>query len=237
MTICLINVRGVLADVSPSNSQQSSVGSKPVVESRDRIGLVLQLQHKLAEVDRERERLQKRVDEIDMSPKMETAMNAARDAIKISELELLNSKLKSSVLELEHAINQGTGAESLRAVVQSLQDELGRRSAEIVELKAILASQTDNLKSMISSNSRMGKSATCSNANRARPVLTVLHFPRSSSPKGFLLTPPIGQYSRNVAQLTRTFVPSLVRVSVNNADIFKGNAIILIDISKSNFHC
>lgn len=143
----------------PPSTTHSSSSSKQDTEPKERVGLVLQLQHKLSEIDRERERLQKRVDEIDLSPKMETITNAARDAIKISELELLNSNLKSAIVELELAITEGNSQDKLNLVIKTLQDELNRKSEEIVQLKSVLANQSDNMKSIVSSNARLGNTS------------------------------------------------------------------------------
>lgn len=68
---------------------------------------MLKLQHKLAEVERERERMQKRLDEIDMSPKMERVKSEAELTIKISELEMCNSQLKTQLYELQESIKDG----------------------------------------------------------------------------------------------------------------------------------
>lgn len=137
-------------------STHSSSSSKEEAKEKEKVGLVLQLQHKLSEVDRERERLQKRVDEIDLSPKMETVTNAVRDSIRIGELELLNSNLKTALVELEQAIKVGDGNEKLNEVIKSFQEELSRKSEEIVQLKSVLANQSDSMKSMVS-NSRLGE--------------------------------------------------------------------------------
>lgn len=71
------------------------------------MALILKLQHKLAEVEREKTRIQKRLDEIDLSPRAEKAKNEAESIFRISELEMSNSELKSQLYELQSSINEG----------------------------------------------------------------------------------------------------------------------------------
>lgn len=120
------------------------------------VGLVLKLQHKLSEVEREKIRMQKRLDEIDMSPRIEKQENAIRDSIKISELEVANSNLKSNLMEMYMNVKEGTGKSKLHEQFQSLQNELDRKQEEIVQLKSVLMNQTNNMKSIVNSNTRLG---------------------------------------------------------------------------------
>jgi hypothetical protein len=120
------------------------------------VGLVLKLQHKLAEVEREKVRMQKRLDELDMSPRTEKAENAARDSIRISELELVNSNLKAQVMELQNSILEGTGSSKIHEQLQLMQSEQDRKTEEIVQLKSVLANQTNNMKSIVNSNNTIG---------------------------------------------------------------------------------
>ncbi|XP_076267084.1 dilute class unconventional myosin isoform X2 [Rhynchophorus ferrugineus] len=133
----------------------SESNSKPEENNID-IGLVLKLQNKLADVEREKMRMQARLDELDMSPRVERAENAAKDAIKISELELCNANLKAQLLELQNSVNEGTGVAQLKEQLQQMQTELDRRSEEVIQLKSVLANQTDNMKSIVNSNNRLG---------------------------------------------------------------------------------
>lgn len=143
----------LIAD-SQTPSTTSTSDNKP--DSVD-VGLVLKLQHKLSEVEREKGRLQKRLDEIDMSPRAEKAENAIRDAIRISELELANSSLRTQLMELRNGIQDGTGRSVMVEQLKQMQDELDRRSEEIIQLKSVLANQTDNMKSIVNSKTRTGK--------------------------------------------------------------------------------
>lgn len=142
---------------SQTPSTTSSNGTKHESDNKLDVGLVLKLQTKLAEVEREKMRMQKRLDELDMSPRTERAENAARDAIKISELELSNSNLKSQLLELQSSITEGTGKSKLHEQLIVMQKELDRRTEEIIQLKSVLSNQTHNMKSIVNSKTRTGE--------------------------------------------------------------------------------
>ncbi|XP_066263095.1 unconventional myosin-Va [Euwallacea similis] len=152
----LENIDWNAASNASQTPSSSSDNVKSELENNVDIGLVLKLQTKLADVEREKDRIQKRLDELDMSPRIERAENAAKDAIKISELELCNSNLKSQLLELQNSINEGTGWSKLHEQLRQMQIELDRRSGEVVLLKSVLANQTDNMKSIVNSNNRLG---------------------------------------------------------------------------------
>ncbi|CAH1128149.1 unnamed protein product [Ceutorhynchus assimilis] len=152
----LENIDWSATNESQTPSSTTDSNAKSELENNVDIGLVLKLQNKLGDVERERARLQKRIDELDMSPRVERAENAAKDAIRVSEMELCNSNLKSQLLELQNSINEGTGLSKLHEQLQQMQIELDRRSEEVVQLKSVLASQTDSMKSIVNSNNRMG---------------------------------------------------------------------------------
>lgn len=85
------------------------------------------------------------------------AENAAKDRIRISELELCNSNLKSQLLELQNSLNEGTASSKLLEQLRQMQIELDRRSEEVVQLKSVLANQTDNMKSIVNSSNHLGE--------------------------------------------------------------------------------
>lgn len=141
-------------DTTTTNTSSDENKQEPSVVD---LGLVLKLQHKLSEVEREKDRLQKRLDDLDMSPRVEKAQNAAYDAMRISELELANSSLRTQLFELRSAIEEGTAKSLLIEQLKGLQDELDRRTEEIVQLKSVLANQTDSMKTIVNSKSRTGR--------------------------------------------------------------------------------
>lgn len=115
--------------------------------------LILKLQHKLSNLEREKSRLQKRLDDFDTSPRTEKSENAIRDSIMISELEVTNSLLKTQLCELQASIKQGDGHSKLFDHLKQLQEELDRKAEEIVQLRSVLAEQTNSIKSMVNSKS------------------------------------------------------------------------------------
>lgn len=101
-------------------------------------------------------RMQKRLDDIDMSPRTEKAKTDAENAVRISELELGNSQLKAQLFELQNSINEGTGLSKLHEQLQALQHELERKAEEVIQLKSVLANQTNNMKTILNSKTRTG---------------------------------------------------------------------------------
>lgn len=116
------------------------------------VGLVLKLQHKLAEVERERNRLRQRLDEIDSSPSSESAETRVHDTYRISELEVENASLKKQLRDLRKSIGDGTEDKQLLEQFGIMQEELDRRREEIVQLRGVLATQTANLKTISQAN-------------------------------------------------------------------------------------
>lgn len=93
-----------------SNTSSSEVKQEPenqAINGKIDVSLVLKLQHKLAEVEREKSRLQKRLDEFDLSPRAEKAKSEAESTLRISELEMSNSQLKCQLYELQSSIKEG----------------------------------------------------------------------------------------------------------------------------------
>ncbi|XP_025829097.1 unconventional myosin-Va [Agrilus planipennis] len=146
-------VNGVDSHSSGSPNQKEK-DDKIKNDGKVDVNLVLKLQHKLVEIERERDRMQKRLDDIDMSPRTEKERNAAHDAIKISELEVANCNLKTQLFELRRSIDDGTGSKKLVEEISNLQEQLDQKMEEIVQLKSILANQTSNMKSLVSNKMR-----------------------------------------------------------------------------------
>lgn len=116
MTIYLVSSHFVFVlETSESQTPSSNTSSSEVKHVQDHqeingkvdVSLILKLQHKLAEVEREKARIQSRLDEIDLSPKSEKVKYEAESAFRISELEMSNSGLKSQLFELQSSINEG----------------------------------------------------------------------------------------------------------------------------------
>nr|CAD7430254.1 unnamed protein product [Timema monikensis] len=117
------------------------------------VGLVLKLQSKLKNVEKERIRLQKRVEEYEKDESPGDEQNRTRDTFKLQELEMENEKLRDNLTALRKTVAQEepSGKELLRQLEAS-QEELNRRRDECIQLHSVLANQTKGLKSVASNN-------------------------------------------------------------------------------------
>ena len=70
------------------------------------------------------------------------------DSLKMSELEVENEKLRQDYQLLRNSIKRGVEQQELEAQYQSLLEELKRRRDEIISLKAVLAQQSQSLRSL-----------------------------------------------------------------------------------------
>ncbi|CAG9853568.1 unnamed protein product [Phyllotreta striolata] len=138
----LDNVDWKVEAASESHTPSTGESNAQHNENAADVGLVLKLQHKLAEVERQKERMQKRLDELNTSPKAEKAKTEAENSIRISELEIHNSQLKTQLYELQNSIKEGKGSIKLHEQLATAQNELERRSEEIVHLKTVLNSRS-----------------------------------------------------------------------------------------------
>ncbi|KAL3288840.1 hypothetical protein HHI36_003287 [Cryptolaemus montrouzieri] len=149
-----LDIEGITESRTPPPIiDDSKINSEEIVD----IGILLKLQHKLAEVEKEKNRIQKRLDELESSPRVEEAEKAARDSFKLSEYEMQNSTLKAQLIELQNSINENEAYPHLIEQLRLTQDELDRKSDEIIQLKAVLASQTNNMKIIANSKNRLGE--------------------------------------------------------------------------------
>ncbi|XP_067003336.2 unconventional myosin-Va [Anabrus simplex] len=141
-------------DWSPGLKSESvsPEGQKTTSEQID-VGLVLKLQQKLKEVEKERDRLRKRVEllEKEDSP-IDDAAVRTQESFQIQELEIENAKLKSNLATMRIAAADESGSQELLSQFQALQQECERQREECIQLRSILASQTQGLKSVASNN-------------------------------------------------------------------------------------
>ncbi|KAF5304697.1 hypothetical protein FQA39_LY09474 [Lamprigera yunnana] len=150
--------RGKLENIEwKESTSENSVVEKNMIEEKPDISLVVRLQQKLENVVRGRNRLQKMLDEFEMSPKSEKIFNAVEDSNRIIHLEVAYSKLKTQLFELSENIEDGKGQNYLSSLIKDLQLEIERRGEEIIQLKNVLANQTDNMKSMVNYPSKTGE--------------------------------------------------------------------------------
>jgi len=129
----------------------SPEGQKPS-EQID-VGLVLKLQQKLKDVEKERNRLQKRVEHLEKEDSPSDDAARAHDSFKLQELEMENAKLKTDLAALRRLSAEGeTGGQELLKQLEASQLELDRRREECIQLHSVLANQTQGLKSVANNN-------------------------------------------------------------------------------------
>ncbi|XP_059615279.1 unconventional myosin-Va isoform X2 [Phlebotomus argentipes] len=108
--------------------------------------LILRLRKLLEEEKRKGEVLQQRVARIESKSSKVPA--TTEDSIKISELEMENDKLRQDYQLLRNSIERGVEEKELEAHYEALQEELKRRRDECVQLKVVLAEQSQSLRSL-----------------------------------------------------------------------------------------
>ncbi|XP_046682194.1 unconventional myosin-Va isoform X2 [Homalodisca vitripennis] len=115
------------------------------------VGLVLKLQQKLKFVEKERHRLHRRLEEHDDLP----GEHKAQDNFKLQELEMENSKLRADLMTLRNTVAEsipGKPSEELMNQFKAQELELVRLRDECVQLRSVLANQTQGLKSIATTN-------------------------------------------------------------------------------------
>ncbi|ODM94444.1 Unconventional myosin-Vb [Orchesella cincta] len=127
-------------DRSPSPTRRAlQIGSPNQIQqnaSEPDIGLVLVLQQKLRQSEKERESLEKQLEEQSATnPDSET--RRTQDLIRLQELEMENAKLRDDLNHLRSADDKDT---EISRQFQSLQEELARKKEESIQLRTLLAS-------------------------------------------------------------------------------------------------
>ncbi|XP_017766826.1 PREDICTED: unconventional myosin-Va isoform X4 [Eufriesea mexicana] len=118
------------------------------------IGLVLKLQQKLKDVEKEKGRLIRMVEDLERdSPEESSRM---QDTFRLQELEMENAQLKKDLGSLRKSVSSGvTGAQqNLMGQFDALQKELERRREECIQLHSVLADNTRRMKSLGSNYGR-----------------------------------------------------------------------------------
>lgn len=138
---------------SPESQHGNSNNTSPDVD----IGLVLKLQAKLKQVNKERQRLSRRLDALDQDlndlGNLGEATIRTQEAFRVQELEMENEKLKSNLDELRQAAAKGnTGAQQLLSQFKALELELERRREECIQLHTVLSDKTSGMKNIAQSS-------------------------------------------------------------------------------------
>ncbi|XP_024227627.1 unconventional myosin-Va isoform X2 [Bombus impatiens] len=119
------------------------------------IGLVLKLQQKLKDVEKEKGRLIRMVEDLERDSPEETSR--MQDTFRLQELEMENAQLKKDLGTLRKSVSSTglTGAQqNLMGQFDALQEELERRREECIQLHSVLADNTRRMKSLGSNYGR-----------------------------------------------------------------------------------
>ncbi|XP_015428617.1 PREDICTED: unconventional myosin-Va [Dufourea novaeangliae] len=119
------------------------------------IGLVLKLQQRLKDVEKEKGRLIRMVEDLERDNPEETSRT--QDTFRLQELEMENAQLKKDLGSLRKNVSSAglTGAQqSLMGQFDALQEELERRREECIQLHSVLADNTRRMKSLGSNYGR-----------------------------------------------------------------------------------
>ncbi|XP_065350238.1 unconventional myosin-Va isoform X2 [Cloeon dipterum] len=119
------------------------------------VGLLLKLQQKVRELERERERQQQQLERLeskgaDITTSLDGSdeLTRAKDVFRLQELEMENEKIRANMTALKNAAadKDGSGiARELSRQTDALTEELVRRREECIQLRCVLASQTQTL--------------------------------------------------------------------------------------------
>ncbi|XP_050723307.1 unconventional myosin-Va-like isoform X3 [Eriocheir sinensis] len=156
------SVRSRTSEVSDSSrnlesidwSSPSKVASEiklQVPEKVEDITLVLQLQNKVRELEKERRTLSKQIDHLESSSPLDDPQHA-QELIRLQELEMENAKLRDDLNRLRKSIAdsepQNNGVQEFMKQFEALQDELERRREECIQLRTVLANRAHDLRSV-----------------------------------------------------------------------------------------
>jgi myosin V len=135
---------------TPSNGSSEPADEDSGQWTEDDVGLVLKLQQKVRELEREREKALEKLEKLELCTENGEAaeMARAKDVFRLQELEMENDKLRSDMTALKSAASakDGTGVvKELSRQTDALTEELIRRREECIQLRCVLATQTQHL--------------------------------------------------------------------------------------------
>ncbi|XP_076241544.1 dilute class unconventional myosin isoform X2 [Calliopsis andreniformis] len=119
------------------------------------IGLVLKLQQKLKDVEKEKGRLIRMVEDLERDGPEDASRT--QDTFKLQELEMENAQLKKDLGTLRKSVSTtgvGSAQQNLMEQFDALQEELERRREECIQLHSVLADNTRRMKSLGSNYGR-----------------------------------------------------------------------------------
>ncbi|XP_014489447.1 PREDICTED: unconventional myosin-Va isoform X2 [Dinoponera quadriceps] len=129
-------------------SNKSMIETNDTTHARVDIGLVLKLQQKLRDVEKEKSRLIRTVEDLERDGCEESSRT--QDSFKLQELEMENAQLKKNLTSLRKTVSAGPASaqQNLMTQFEALQEELERRREECIQLHSVLADHTRRMKSL-----------------------------------------------------------------------------------------
>ncbi|XP_050073339.1 unconventional myosin-Va isoform X4 [Anopheles maculipalpis] len=118
----------------------STVGESP---EKDQTAIILRMRKLFEEEKSKSDQLRKELARLKKSSTFST-----EDSIRASELEVENEKLRQDYNLLRNSIKRGVESREMDAQYGALQEELKRRREECISLKAVLAQQSQSLRSL-----------------------------------------------------------------------------------------
>ncbi|XP_011873273.1 PREDICTED: unconventional myosin-Va [Vollenhovia emeryi] len=131
-------------EVQPNKSEAPAPAHAPVD-----IGLVLKLQQKLRDVEKEKGRLIRRVEDLERDSSEDSTRT--QDSFKLQELEMENAQLKKDLNSLRKTVSSASPSsaqQNLMMQFEALQEELERRREECIQLHSVLADHTRRMKNL-----------------------------------------------------------------------------------------
>ncbi|XP_011065930.1 PREDICTED: unconventional myosin-Va isoform X2 [Acromyrmex echinatior] len=113
------------------------------------IGLVLKLQQKLKDVEKEKGRLIRMVEDLERDSNEESTRT--QDSFRLQELEMENAQLKKDLNSLRKTVSSASPSsaqQNLMIQFEALQEELERRREECIQLHSVLADHTCRMKNL-----------------------------------------------------------------------------------------
>ncbi|XP_076051638.1 dilute class unconventional myosin isoform X4 [Oratosquilla oratoria] len=140
---------------SPSHKSSSTDISIPVPEKVEDVALVLQLQNKVRELEKERRSLSKKLEHLENVSPTDDPQHA-QEMIRLQELEMENAKLKDDLGRLRNSIAEAephnNRVQEFMKQFEALQDELERRREECIQLRTVLANRSHDLAALTSAS-------------------------------------------------------------------------------------
>ena len=129
-------------------SMESAYGGSSASASNNDVGLMMKLQAALKEVHREKDQLERKLEEAEANSGAAAGHQQSSDLLKLQELEIENVKLREDMSKLRKSIAEGSDNdnEAVREMADQyevVQEELDRVKAECLQLRAVLANVGD----------------------------------------------------------------------------------------------